>query len=48
VCRVFVLLEQLITEHTVTSSKTIKKYKQVSIPEKLDVTNKADASPNTP
>ena len=45
---VFVLLEQLITEHTVTSSKTSKKHKQVSIPEKLDVINKADATPNTP
>ena len=45
---VFVLLEQLITEHTVTSSKTSKKHKHVSIPEKLDVITKADATPNTP
>jgi hypothetical protein len=48
VCTAFVFLEQLITEHTVTSSKTSKKQKQVSIPEKVDVINKADATPNTP
>jgi hypothetical protein len=48
VCTVFVLLEQLTTEHTVTSSKTSKKHKQVSIPAKLDVINKADATPNIP
>jgi len=45
---VFVLLEQLIIEHTVTLSKTSKKHKQVSIPEKLDVITKADVTPNTP
>jgi hypothetical protein len=32
----------------VTSSKTSKIHKQVSISEKLEVINKADATPNTP